>query len=197
MLRSSLKQPEKLGRFDKVVLRISSPLQAVASWAIGGIGGLWNDYVWLVRVEDENDELRALNLKLREELGHAQRAAVDLEIIEELVGLKRRIRAETAAAHVIASSINTHFRVNRLRIDRGEGQIEVGMPVISAAGLAGRILDFKRIVVEGWLQSLSRSMSKLGFHKFHAIAWATFDQARRHSHPIRHSSGHFLSASGN
>ncbi len=140
MLRSSLKQPEKLGRFDKVVLRISSPLQAVASWAIGGIGGLWNDYVWLVRVEDENDELRALNLKLREELGHAQRAAVDLEIIEELVGLKRRIRAETAAAHVIASSINTHFRVNRLRIDRGEGQIEIGMPVISAAGLAGRIL---------------------------------------------------------
>lgn len=140
ILRSSLKEPENLGGFDKAVLRISSPLQHAASWIVGGIGGLWNDYVWLVRVEDENDELRAANFRLRQELGQAQRATADLAALEDLVDLKRTTRAETAAAHVIASSVNAHFRVNRIRVDRGGEHIDEGMPVISAEGLVGRVL---------------------------------------------------------
>lgn len=139
ILRSSLKDPENVSGFDHAVLRISSPLQAAASWVIGGIGGLFADYVWLVDVEDENDELRAVNLRLRGELGQARRAAAELELLQDLVDLRRETRAETAAAHVIASSINSHFRVNRIRIDRGEEQVKVGMPVINAEGLVGRI----------------------------------------------------------
>ncbi len=140
LLRSSLKSPEELGGFDKAVLRISSPLQAAASWVVGGVGGYWGDYLWLVDVEDENDRLRASNLRLREDLGHASRDAAHLHALEELLDLKRRTQAETAAAHVIASSINSHFRVNRIRIDRGDSQVEVGMPVINAEGLVGRVL---------------------------------------------------------
>jgi rod shape-determining protein MreC len=140
VLRSSLKSPESLGGFDKAVLRISSPLQAAADWIVGGVGGYWGDYLWLVDVEDENDRLRAANLKLREELGHASRDAANLHGLEELLALKRKTHAETAAAHVIASSINSHFRVNRIRIDRGGSHVEVGMPVISAEGLVGRVL---------------------------------------------------------
>jgi rod shape-determining protein MreC len=41
---------------------------------------------------------------------------------------------------VVASSINNHFRVTRLRLDNGDAQIEEGMPVVSADGLVGRIL---------------------------------------------------------
>ena len=140
LLRSSLKSPTDLSGFDKAVLRISSPLQAAASWVIGGLGGLSSDYLWLVDVEDENDRLRAANLRLREELGHSRRVAAEVESLEKLVGLKRDTQAETAAAHVIASSINSHFRVSRLRIDRGGDQVQVGMPVISAEGLVGRVL---------------------------------------------------------
>ncbi|MCP4446964.1 MAG: rod shape-determining protein MreC [Myxococcales bacterium] len=140
ILRSSLREPTSQNGFDRAVLRISSPLQAAASWGVGGAGGLFTDYVWLVDVEDENDELRAVNLQLREELIQLRGAAAELEILEELVDLRRSTQAETAAAHVIASSINSHFRVNRVRIDRGDTQVEVGMPVISAQGLVGRIL---------------------------------------------------------
>lgn len=140
ILRSSLREPASQNRFDRAVLRISSPLQAAASWIVGGIGDLFSDYIWLVDVEDENDELRAVNLRLREELGQLRSAAADLEVLQELVDLKRHTQAESAAAHVIASSINSHFRVNRIRIDRGDAQVEVGMPVISAEGLVGRIL---------------------------------------------------------
>lgn len=139
ILRSSLKQPEKLSGFDEAVLRISSPLQAAANWIVGGVGGVWNDYVWLVRVEEENDELRAVNLRLQEELIRNRQAKADVRVLEGIVGLKRSTSAEAAAAHVIASSINPHFRVNRIRIDRGADQVEVGMPVVNADGLVGRV----------------------------------------------------------
>ena len=135
LLRSSLKSPESLGGFDKAVLRVSAPLQAAAFWVVSGIGGYWGDYLWLVDVEDENDRLRISNLRLREELGHASRDAARLYELEDLLELKGRTQAETAAAHVISSSINSHFRVNRIRIDRSGEQVEVGMPVISAEGL--------------------------------------------------------------
>jgi len=140
ILRSSLREPTEQNGFDRAVLRISSPLQAAASWIVGGVGGLIHDYVWLVDVEDENDELRAVNLRLREELGQLRGVSVDLETMEELLDLKRNTQAETASAHVIGSSINSHFRVDRIRIDRGDAHVETGMPVISAEGLVGRIL---------------------------------------------------------
>ncbi len=140
ILRSSLRNPEDQNGFDRVVLRISSPLQAAASWVVGGIGGLLGDYIWFVDVEDENDELRAANLRLREELGQLRGVSDQLQKLEQLVDIKSRTPGETAAAHVISSSINSHFRVNRIRIDRGGVGVEVGMPVVGAQGLVGRIL---------------------------------------------------------
>ncbi len=140
ILRSSLRDPVNQNGFDRAILRISSPLQAAASWAVGGIGGFIGDYIWFVDVEDENDELRVANLRLREELGQLRGVAAQLDRLEELVDIKRSTQGETAAAHVISSSINSHFRVNRIRIDRGDVRVEVGMPVVGAQGLVGRIL---------------------------------------------------------
>lgn len=139
ILHASLKKPDSLNGFDQAVLRVSSPLQAGASWVIEGIGGLWNRYVWLVDVEDENDELRRENRMLREELAKAKRRATDVEVIEELVGLRKRTPADTIGGRVISSSANSYFRVSRIRIDRGENEVETGMPVINQDGLIGRI----------------------------------------------------------
>lgn len=139
VLWSNLKSPDELSRFDQAVLRISAPLQSAVSWVIGGIGGVWNGYLFLVDVEDENQELRADNLRLRRELAEARRLSSDFEVLEALVGLKNQTSAETLGARVVASSVNRHFRVERIAIDRGEDELEVGMPVIDADGLVGRV----------------------------------------------------------
>lgn len=139
MLHAGLKDKDRLSGFDRAVLRISSPLEAAASWVIGGLGGLWNRYVWLVDVEDENQELRADNLRLHRELAQARRAAADTQALEDLVRLRRRTQSETVGARVISSSINPFLRVVRVRLDRGEGEVQVGMPVIDEHGLVGLI----------------------------------------------------------
>jgi len=139
LLQAGLKDPGRLSGFDQAVLRISSPLQAAVSWVVEGVAGVWTGYIGLVDVEEENGELRADNERLRRDLGAARRAAADSRTLERLIGLRRETDAETIGARVVSSSINPSFRVVRLRLDRGDGEVQVGMPVIDDAGLVGRI----------------------------------------------------------
>lgn len=137
LLRSHMKEPDKLNGFDKAVLTISSPLQAAVSWVVEGVAGIFRGYVTLVDVEDENDELRAENDRLRAELAAARRELADQKQLEDLILLRRRAEAETIGARVIAASINPYLRVVRLRLDRGTGEVAVGMPVVNGKGLVG------------------------------------------------------------
>jgi rod shape-determining protein MreC len=139
LLQAGLKHPDRLSGFDRAVLTISAPLQAAVSWVVEGVGGVWNRYIALVDIEEENRELRAENQRLRHDLGAARRAAADARTLEQLAQLRRETEAETIGARVVSSSINSYFRVARLRLDRGAGEVQVGMPVIDDAGLVGRI----------------------------------------------------------
>ncbi len=139
MLQAGLKEPGHLSAFEQAVLRISSPLQAAVSWLVEGVGGVWSGYIGLVDVEEENRELRAENERLRHQLGAARRTAADARTLEQLIQLRRETDAETIGARVVSSSINPYFRVVRLRLDRGGGEVQVGMPVIDDAGLVGRV----------------------------------------------------------
>lgn len=124
---------------DEAVLRVTAPLQLAVTWLVEGLGGMWSSYVALVDVEDENRELRAENDRLRAKLADTARRAFDVEALEELAQLRRQTRADTVGARIIAAPMSPQFRVLRLRIDRGERDVQVGMPVISADGPVGRI----------------------------------------------------------
>jgi rod shape-determining protein MreC len=124
---------------DAALLRITAPLQAGVSWLVEGVGGIWGRYVALVDIEDENRELRAENDKLRRELAAMSRRAFDVEALEDLAIVKRRTPADTLGARVIGAPMSPQFRVLRLRIDRGEREVQPGMPVITGTGPVGRI----------------------------------------------------------
>jgi rod shape-determining protein MreC len=138
VLRANLRTQE-IGAFDEAVLRVTSPLQAAVTWIVEGIGGAWGRYVALMSVEDENRQLRADNERLRIELVTTARRAFDVEALEELAQVRRQTRADTLGARVISAPMSPQFRVLRLRVDRGERDVQVGMPVISSRGPVGRI----------------------------------------------------------
>jgi rod shape-determining protein MreC len=85
VLRASLRRPSELGAVDHAVLRVSAPLQAGVAWVVRRVASVWNGYVALTDVEDENRELRAENERLRRELSAMTRRAFDLESLEELI----------------------------------------------------------------------------------------------------------------
>lgn len=137
IFRASVRDPGDLTAFDRAVLRLSSPLQAVVGWVVDGVGGTWSRYVWLVDVEEENRELREENEKLRMQASVAMRRATDTQQLEDLLLLKRRAEAETIGARVIASSVNEFLRVTRIKLDRTGSEVDVGMPVVDSRGLVG------------------------------------------------------------
>ncbi len=138
VFRANLARGEPSG-FDNALLRITAPLQAGVSWIVGGVGGIWGRYVALVDIESENRELRAENDKLRQKLAEMSRRAFDVEALEDLAIVKRRTPADTVGARVIGAPMTPQFRVLRLRIDRGERDVQPGMPVITGTGPVGRI----------------------------------------------------------
>jgi rod shape-determining protein MreC len=138
-LSANLKHRARLSGVDRAVLAVSAPLQRGVAWVIDGVGGLVARYVWLVDVEDENRELRQENQRLRDELAEARRAADAGRAVEALLALKQTIGGPTIAARVVASSTTPYFRVTRIVLDRGAGEVAPGMPVIAPAGVVGRI----------------------------------------------------------
>jgi len=124
---------------DEALLRITAPLQAGVSWLVEGVGSLWSRYVAVVSVESENRELREENERLRKELAAMTRKAFDVAALEDLAVVKKRTPADTIGARVIGAPLSPQFRVLRLRIDRGDRDVQTGMPVIVGAGPVGRI----------------------------------------------------------
>jgi rod shape-determining protein MreC len=138
VLRANLHRNSESG-LDRALLRITAPLQAGVSWVVEGIGGLWGRYVALVDVEEENRELREENERLRRELSTMTRRAYDVQALEDLAVVKRSTPADTLGARVIGAPMSPNFRVLRLRIDRGDKDVQPGMPVITGTGPVGRI----------------------------------------------------------
>jgi rod shape-determining protein MreC len=138
VLRASMNRGSP-SALDEALLRITAPLQAGVSWVVEGLGGMWGRYVALIDVESENRELRDENERLRKDLATMTRKAFDVEALEDLAVVKKRTPADTIGARVIGAPLSPMFRVLRLRIDRGDKDVQPGMPVIVGTGPVGRI----------------------------------------------------------
>ncbi|HVR61890.1 MAG TPA: rod shape-determining protein MreC [Polyangia bacterium] len=138
-LRMSARAPGELSTLDRGILRVVSPAQAVMSTVARAIAGVAGRYVELVHVRGENDELRRENSRLRAELLETRRLAAESGRYQRLLGLKDLTPAETLAARVISIDASPYFRVARVEIDRGEGTVRRGMPVLTPEGVVGRV----------------------------------------------------------
>ena len=138
VLRASMDRGTPSG-LDEALLRITAPLQTGVSWIAEGIGGIWSRYVALIDVESENRELRDDNDRLRKELATMTRRAYDVAALEDLALVKKRTPADMIGARVIGAPLSPQFRVVRLRLDRGEREVQENMAVIAGTGPVGRI----------------------------------------------------------
>jgi rod shape-determining protein MreC len=138
-LMASFKDPGKLNGFDRAVLKVSAPLQRAVGWVVDGLGNGWHHYVALVDIQKENDELRRENDRLHRALVEANRQAKEAADVAALAELHARVPAQSVGARVVATGLSPYFRVTRIVVDRGEGEVKAGMAVIAPDGVVGRI----------------------------------------------------------
>ncbi|MBX3269259.1 MAG: rod shape-determining protein MreC [Sandaracinaceae bacterium] len=142
-LNANLKDPddpEATNALDRSVLSVSAPIQTVAATGARWFSGIWQDYVYLVDVKEENDRLRSENARLAEETRRLRHEALENRRLRSLLSLRERIGGDLVGAQVIGRDVSRFFRVTRIRLDRGErDRVRPGMPVITSEGLVGQV----------------------------------------------------------
>jgi rod shape-determining protein MreC len=138
-LRMSAKNPGELSALDRGVLRLVSPAQSAMSFVARGVAGVAGRFVELARARSENHELAKENARLRAEVADLRRLADESARYQRLLGLRDQTPAETIAARIIAIDASPYFRVARVELDRGDGTVKHGMPVLTPEGVVGRI----------------------------------------------------------
>ena len=114
-------------------------LQRVLASSVGAVRGLWNGYVWLQDVQEENAVLREtvnrLELRLQRQNALVQRA----KSLQQLLELRDATDAITLTAAVIGADATPWFRT--FTVDRGTGDgVRQDLAVIAPNGVVGRVV---------------------------------------------------------
>lgn len=124
----------------EVAATVFSPLRGVAETATDPFANAWNGITDYDDLERENDELRALIDEIRGDRVRNADAAEQLDALLEQLDIEWVGDIPTATARVIAGPGSNFSR--SIEIDKGSDHgLSEGMPVISGAGLVGKLVQ--------------------------------------------------------
>lgn len=140
LLSSNAGRKSSWNPFEQALVEITAPIQKVITRAVNFVGGIWNDYFYLVNVREENrvlkeaiDRLRMQNLRYKEIVAAQER-------LEALLKVRQAIELPVLAAQVVGRDPTGWFK--SVIIDRGRSDgVKVDMPVVNASGVVGRIVS--------------------------------------------------------
>lgn len=139
LMSTSTRSAERGTPFAPVVLEVLRPLQFAAAVGWGGVEKLWNSYVALWHVREENELLRRRVAELeRERVTFSEIAETDRRL-SELLKFRVHLIGEAQAALIIARDPFPSFGTVVISKGSRDG-IHKGMAVVSAQGVVGRIL---------------------------------------------------------
>ncbi len=139
LLSPEIKQSPQFNIIEKPFLSVTGFIQSGIAAVSGGISSVWNGYINLVNVQEENAALTEEVKRLRSEIIYLTEKAATGDRLSELLNLKVSPVINVAAARVIAKDPANWYEA--LVIDKGESEgIKPGMGVITTEGVIGRIV---------------------------------------------------------
>jgi len=141
-LRTNMKGKDdkaQLNALDRVVLRISSPIEFAASSVARGISNIWEGYVYLVDVKSDNDHLQYQNARLRSDVHRLEQKEAENRELRRLLQLKESTKGETVSAQVVSRDFFEFFRITKVVLDRRSRDIREHMAVVSPDGVVGAV----------------------------------------------------------
>lgn len=138
-LNTNMKSSSNLNSLDRVVLRISAPIEFAAANLARGISNLWGSYIYLVDVKTDNERLSYDNARLREQVHRLEQQEVENRDLRRLLQLRESLPGDLVSAQVVTSDLNEFFRVTRVVLDRGSRNVRSHMPVLSPDGVVGSV----------------------------------------------------------
>lgn len=139
-LSYNVKQKSPVGLVTKIVLAVAAPLQTVLNVAVNGVSDAWSRYLLLVKIGEENKNLRKTIDDLKSQLVLYQEGYLEAQRLRNLLALKDDHDFDLVTARVIGRG-QTSFSKTIL-INKGTAHgLDAGQPVMAGPGLVGRVIN--------------------------------------------------------
>ncbi len=136
---SSLSSRQDLNFFEKIVLSVSNPFDAVFRFVKIELGGAVDEYLLLLDAKREAAGLRQENARLAIRLQVASELEQENVRLRELLSFADRSGQDFLASRVLSRDPSYFF--DSIRIDRGMADgVRPGMAVVAASGAVGLVM---------------------------------------------------------
>lgn len=130
------------GIIGSTVYQGTATVENASSYALGGLGTVWDDYLDLVAVRRENERIRAELDRVRDQQTRLLGVMQENARLRAMVGFaEAHPQLDLVAAKVIAKDLSPFFRVVSIRLQVRDARVAPGMPVVSSAGVVGHISE--------------------------------------------------------
>ncbi len=136
----NLRVPYSVDPVGVLLLEVMHPLQLGVTVLSQGVGRLWDRYLTLWTLEEENQELR----RKLDELERISQRVAELDLtnrrLEKLLALRDEVGQEVIAARVVGR--NPTAWVHTVVLDKGERHgVAKGMAVLAPEGVVGQVVS--------------------------------------------------------
>lgn len=124
----------------RVVTSVTAPVMATVNYTIDGAADIWNNYIYLVNLKQENETLKGIVVKLKQENnGYKENLLADNRL-RDFFSFAENMPISFKAANVIG--VNHLDWFHTVTVDKGsEDGIIKGMAALTASGIVGRIIE--------------------------------------------------------
>ena len=124
---------------DGLLMEICSPFQKGSTFVINKIKGVSEEYLFLVHLHRENEQLKKKIADLQKESDQMREMALAHERLRKLLQFRETLSTMVIAAEVVGRDPSSWFK--SVTINKGEKDgVRKGMAVISPEGVIGQIL---------------------------------------------------------
>ena len=171
LLALSLWQPAAMGPLRGAAQDVVSPAGETTAVVRSGSGSVWDAFTGYWRAGSQNAQLRKEIEIARIRIAEADALAAENRRLKSLLGLSKGEIAPVATARLIGSSSASSRRFAYIGAGRVDG-VAVGMPVRSARGVVGRVLEVSRATSRVLLLTDSESVLPVRRAKDDTVAFA-------------------------
>lgn len=127
----------------EVLSAIASPLQRAVLAAEHSIKSVWSDYIYLVEVNDENEELKRTVLRLQQENNSLKEDVNQNARLKQVLDYKENAGFTTIAASIMGLDLDGWTKTITINKGSSEGVVK-DQAVISPLGVVGRVIEVYR-----------------------------------------------------
>jgi rod shape-determining protein MreC len=139
MLTTGVRPSDPAARPGEVLMGMLSPVQGGSAHLVRAAHDFWHDYLALVDVQRENQQLRAELAKFQNERARLAELETENRHLSELLELREALGMRAVAANVIGSDATGLSRTLILGAGTRTG-LRPGMAVLSSEGVVGKLI---------------------------------------------------------